>query len=288
MKSNQNSTSVSIAKLLENATQQLNNNSSSAVLDAELLLAHCLQKNRSYLLAWNDSIPSVEQQKHFQQLITKRQQGIPVAYLVGKKAFWSLELAVSPAVLIPRPETEHLVEVALDKIAHINQPTILDLGTGSGAIALALATERPDARIIASDTSTAALAIAQRNKDHYQLNNVTLLHSDWFSTIPAQHFDLIVSNPPYIENNDPHLQGDIQYEPQQALTSGTDGLAAIRTIISHANTYLKPNAYLILEHGYNQGSHVRAILTKASFKRVVSIKDYAQLERLSLGTRIAL
>ena len=154
----------SIASLLRNATQQLSPISTSATLDAELLLAFFFQKNRSYLLAWTEIIPSAKQQKHFQQLIEKRQQGIPVAYLLGTKAFWTLELTVSPAVLIPRPETEHLVESALEKIAHIVKPKILDLGTGSGAIALALATERPDANIIASDNSPSALQIARLNK----------------------------------------------------------------------------------------------------------------------------
>ncbi len=274
-----------IADLLTNVTQQLEQTSTSAALDAELLLAFCMQKERSYLLAWTEIVPSVEQQIQFQQLIAKRLQGIPVAYLLGTKAFWTLELMVNPAVLIPRPETEHLVEIALEKIHHISKPKILDLGTGSGAIALALATERPDATIIASDASPAALTVAQANKTKNQLNNVQLFQSDWFDAIPAMHFDLIVSNPPYIEINDPHLQGDIHYEPQQALTSGIDGLDAIRTIVTQAKAYLKPNSFLILEHGYNQGNRVRDLLTEASFNYVKSIKDYAQIERLSLGSQ---
>ncbi|HHL19529.1 MAG TPA: peptide chain release factor N(5)-glutamine methyltransferase [Thiothrix sp.] len=273
-----------MARLLTNATQQLEKTSTSAVLDAELLLAFCMQKDRSYLLAWTEVTPLAEQQTHFQQLVEKRLQGIPIAYLLGTKAFWTLELIVSPAVLIPRPETEHLVEVALEKIRHIPKPKILDLGTGSGAIALALATERPDANIIAADASATALTIAQANKNKYQLDNVQLLLSDWFDAIPIMHFDLIVSNPPYIESNDPHLQGDIHYEPQQALTSGVDGLDAIRTIVTQAKAYLKPDSFLILEHGYNQGNKVRTLLTKASFNHVKSVKDYAHIERLSLGS----
>ncbi len=272
-----------ISSLLANTTQQLEQTSTSAALDAELLLAFCMQKDRSYLLAWTEVVPSVEQQTHFQQLIEKRLQGIPIAYLLDTKAFWTLELIVNPAVLIPRPETEHLVEIALEKIHHIPNPKILDLGTGSGAIALALATERPDATIIAADASATALTIAQANKTKYQLDNVQLLQSDWFGAISAMHFNLIVSNPPYIETNDPHLQGDIHYEPQQALTSGVDGLDAIRTIVTQAKAYLKPDSFLILEHGYNQGNRVRDLLTEASFNHVKSIKDYTQIERLSLG-----
>jgi release factor glutamine methyltransferase len=272
-----------IASLLANAIQQLKQTSTSPALDAELLLAFCMQKERSYLHAWTEIVPSVEQKIHFQQLIKKRLQGIPIAYLLGTKAFWTLELTVNPAVLIPRPETEHLVEIALEKIHYIPKPKILDLGTGSGAIALALATERPDANIIASDASPAALTVAQTNKTKNQLGNVQLLQSDWFDDIPVMHFDLIVSNPPYIETNDPHLQSDIHYEPQQALTSGIDGLDAIRTIVTQAKAYLKPDSFLILEHGYNQGNKVRALLTKASFNHVKSINDYAQIERLSLG-----
>jgi len=274
-----------IEKLLTYATQQLKQTSTSAILDAELLLAFCLQKERSYLLAWAEVVPSVNQQTQFQQLVAKRRSGIPIAYLIGIKAFWTLELIVTPAVLIPRPETEHLVELALEKIYSIPKPTILDLGTGSGAIALALAIERPDANIIASDSSPTALTITQANKDKYQLDNVKLLQSNWFNAIPAMSFDLIVSNPPYIEINDPHLQDDIHYEPQQALTSGIDGLDAIRTIVTQAKAYLKPDAFLILEHGYNQGNRVRTLLIEASFNHVKSIKDYAQIERLSLGSR---
>lgn len=279
----------SIAILLEKAAQQLSQTSTSAMLDAEILLAFCMQKNRSYLLAWSEVVPSAVQQTQFQQLISQRQDGLPIAYMMGAKAFWTLELKVNPEVLIPRPETEHLVETALDKIQNIPQPHILDLGTGSGAIALALATERTDANIIALEQSASALNIAQENKEKYRLDNVQLLQSDWFKILGSAHlasFDLIVSNPPYIETNDPHLLTDIQHEPTQALTSGADGLEAIRTIIAHAPAYLKPNSFLIIEHGYNQGSRVRELLHNKSFGAVETIKDYAQHERLSLGSLI--
>jgi release factor glutamine methyltransferase len=273
-----------LSNVLKHAYQQLDTHSDSAKFDAELLLTKVLNKDRSYLYTWPENVLSTEQQQTFEQLIQARIQGQAVAYLVGEQAFWTLNLKVTPDTLIPRPETELLIETALEHYATQASLSILDLGTGSGAIALALASEFPHSQVLAVDISPAALKVAQHNAQTHQLDNVEFLHSSWFSQIPAQQFDLIISNPPYIESEDPHLQqGDLRYEPQIALASGIDGYDAIQEIIQNSPTYLKPQAHLMLEHGYQQAATTRHYLSQANFEDIQSLKDLAQHERITIG-----
>ncbi len=275
---------MQIQPLLTHATAQLQVSSESARADAEILLAHCLQKSRTYLFTWPEKElePAVEAQ--FKQLLALRCNGVPVAYLTGYREFWTLNLRVTAATLIPRPETELLVEAALAKIPTNASCDVLDLGTGTGAIALAIASERPLAKIIAVDASTAALAIAAENVQTHGLSNVMLQHSDWFTALSAQRFHLIVSNPPYIEQQDPHLQqGDVRFEPLTALASGEDGLEDIRHIVAHAPARLHAGGWLLLEHGYNQGQAVTNLLQQRGFQQVHCLPDLAGNDRISLG-----
>ena len=277
---------MQIQALLKQAVATLSATSDSAQADAEILLAHCLQKNRTWLKTWSDKSLTVAEIAAFQHVLMQRQTGIPVAYLMGYRDFCYLFLQVSPATLILRPETELLVELALEKLAMLSSQTVsvLDLGTGTGAIALALAQERPDIQILAVDASAAALEIAKSNAQLNQIPNVRFMQSNWFSELPSQRFDLIVSNPPYIEQNDPHLtQGDVRFEPMSALTAGLDGLDDIRHIIQHAPTWLNPQGWLLLEHGYNQGQAVSELLLKCGLQNVQCLPDWAGIERVNLG-----
>jgi release factor glutamine methyltransferase len=273
-----------LSNTLKHAYQQLKTHSDSAKFDTELLLAKVLNKDRSYLYTWPENVLSMEQQQAFEQLIQARIQGQAVAYLVGEQAFWTLNLKVTSDTLIPRPETELLIETALEYYSTQARLSILDLGTGSGAIALALASEFPHSQVLAVDISPAALTVAQYNAQSHQLDNVKFLHSSWFSQIPAQKFDLIISNPPYIESDDPHLQqGDLRYEPQIALASGIDGYDAIQEIIQNSPSYLKPQAYLMLEHGYQQATTTQHYLSQKNFEDIQSRKDLAKHERITIG-----
>lgn len=289
---------MQINDLLRQATQQLLNSpdcSDSVRLDVELLLAHCLNKPRSYLFTWPESEPTTEQLTCFNNLLAQRQSGQPIAYLLGYREFWDLVLNVTPDTLIPRPETELLVEIALDTLSKSNDTAdtasgdatqqILELGTGSGAIALVLAKEHPKARITAGDISAAALAVAQANAKKYQLNNISFLQSDWFSNIPAtKKFDLIISNPPYIAADDPHLSaGDVRFEPPGALSAGEDGLDDIRQLISQAPYFLKPTGLLMFEHGFDQGGQTVELMQQAGFINIRCIKDLAGHDRVTLG-----
>ncbi len=274
---------TSIQSLLKTARQQLAIVSDSPQLDAELLLSHCLNKERSYLYAWGEIRVEQALQRQFNQLIEKRLSDYPIAYLLGHKAFWSLDLIVTEAVLIPRPETELLVETALEKIQTSKAPKILDLGTGSGAIALAIASERPDAIITASDYSDKALAIARQNARKNNIHNISFIQSDWFHQIPPQKFDLILSNPPYISSQDPHLQQSIRHEPLQALVSGETGLDAINAILDSALHYMQHRAWILIEHGYNQGDTVPLLMKKLGLQHSHCIKDYNGNNRLSMG-----
>lgn len=252
-------------------------------LEAELLLCHCLGVTRSYLLTWPEKRLSNAESSAFFEFVQRRVTGEPIAYILGKREFWGLELAVSPATLIPRADTETLVERALEKIQQIQQPHILDMGTGSGAIALALAHERPDAQVTAVDYSTDALDIARQNAESHQLK-VRMLQSDWFSALAEQRFDCIVSNPPYIERHDPHLtQGDLRFEPASALSAGQDGLADLRQIIEHAPKFLNNQAWLLVEHGYNQADAVQTLFKQAGFCAVQTHQDLSGNPRVTLG-----
>ncbi len=272
-----------LAAALREATERLKG-SDSPRLDAELLLAHALERDRSYLSSHPEARLDSAQATRYAELTAARVRGEPIAYLIGKREFWSLELTVSPATLIPRPETELLVEQALALVPIAADWEILDLGTGSGAIALALAKERLCCRIVATDLSAESLAVAESNAARLRLSNLEFIQGDWFSPVAARRFHMIVSNPPYIALSDPHLaQADLRFEPRQALASGDDGLDDIRRIVAGAPAHLQGSGTLMLEHGYQQGSQVRGLLQAAGFGRIRSALDLAGQERVSLG-----
>lgn len=274
----------SIHSTLKQATSTLEEISDSAQLDAELLLAHCIDKNRTYLHTWPEKLLEKNHLKCFEKLIEKRLTDYPVAYLLGKKSFWTLDLTVTPDVLIPRPETELLVEVALDKIKDIKQPKILDLGTGSGAIALALTSERGDATIFATDNSEAALLVAKKNSVELGLDKqITFIQSNWLDQINDTNFDLIVSNPPYIDPEDDHLKGTIRHEPLQALIADDHGMQDIKKIIQKSHPFLKTGGWLILEHGFNQAKKSVNLLVNDYYKEPYSLTDLNNTWRISLA-----
>jgi release factor glutamine methyltransferase len=253
-------------------------------LEAEVLLGHVLNVPRSHLYAWPEIILTKQQETYYQELLKRRRQGEPIAYLTGKKEFWSLELQITDATLIPRPETELLVELALARLPTNSSALVIDLGTGSGAIALAIATERPQNRVLAIDNSPAALTVAQANAQRLGINNIEFIQSDWFTNLTTMPAEIIVSNPPYLATDDPHLQqGDIQYEPPLALVAGTDGLTAIRQLIEQAPPYLVDHGWLLLEHGYTQGKTVRKIFEQQGYVAVTTYNDLAGLERVTMG-----
>lgn len=259
--------------------------SDSPKLDAELLLSEVLNCSRSYLYTWPEKIVSTEQVIDFRELLQRRQKGHPIAHLLGYREFWGLNLKVTKDTLIPRPDTEVLVEVALQLCPQAKQ--ILDLGTGTGAIALALKSELRSAAVSALDFSQAALDVAKHNSHHLDLP-IHLLQSHWFAQLPAgQQFDLIVSNPPYIEEQDEHLsQGDVRFEPITALTAGEDGLDDIRLIAKQAIDYLLPAGWIILEHGYDQGKAVRDILKQNGYQNIETRQDYGQNDRITFGQKV--
>jgi release factor glutamine methyltransferase len=257
----------------------------SAELEAALLLCHLLEKPRSHLYAWPEKILTPQQLADYEALIARRLAGEPIAHITGLREFWSLNLKVTSETLIPRPETELLVERSLHHLENTPKPLIADLGTGSGAIALALASERPDAEIHACDLSESALAVARENAQQLALSNLQFHTGSWFQALPADtRFDLIVSNPPYIETDDPHLnQGDLPQEPPSALVSGEDGLTDIRQIIQQAPSHLKPGAWLLLEHGYQQAEAVAKLLKHKGFIDIERHIDMAGHPRVTEG-----
>lgn len=253
-------------------------------IDAEHLLAHCLQQTRAWLYAHADQAVDATQADAYAGLVKRRMGGEPVAYLTGVRGFWSLELQVSPDTLVPRPETELLVELALGRLPAEAAVQVLDLGTGSGAIALAIASERPLARITGVDASSAALAVAAGNGRRLGLANAVFEPGDWYGGLDGRRYDVIVSNPPYIAVGDPHLdEGDLRFEPPAALSSGPDGLDAIRTIVAGAPAHLAPGGYLLLEHGWTQGAAVRGLLAEAGFGAIETARDLEERERVSIG-----
>lgn len=250
-------------------------------LDAELLLAHVLDVSRASVIAHDERVLTPEEQGDFERLLARRVAGEPLAYLTGIKEFWSLELEVTPDVLVPRPETELLVEWALSLMPRRGEGLhVLDLGTGSGAIALALARECPRALVTASDISAAALTVAQRNVRRAAVGNVNLRHAGYLDAF-AQ-FNLVVANPPYIAEGDPHL-AELKFEPKLALTSGRDGLDALRRIVADAPKHLRPEGWLLVEHGHDQGATVRALFAQAKFAQVETRRDLAGHERATGG-----
>lgn len=272
---------MNIAQALESGRKSLSK-SESPLIDCQFLLCHLLQCNLAYLHAWPDKTLTQQQQQTYSDYLQDRVNGHPVAYILGHQGFWSLDLKVSTDCLIPRPDTEVLVTEALDKTTA--GMVIADLGTGSGAIALALASERSDVSVIATDFSAEALVIAKKNADNNQLAHVGFWRGDWLTAVATGSLDMIVSNPPYIESDDPHLQrGDLRFEPMSALISGHDGLADIRRIAKQAQRCLKPSAWLLVEHGYQQAAAVRDIFRKISLEKIATAKDYGGNERVTIG-----
>lgn len=257
--------------------------SESPKRDAEILLEFVTGKARTYLLAFGETQLSAEQEAQLATLLARRKTGEPVAHLVGEREFWSLPLYVSPATLIPRPDTECLVEQALSRLP-AQACRILDLGTGTGAIALALASERPDCEVTAVDVMPDAVALAQRNVARLGFPNVTVLQSRWFSALDNRTFGMIVSNPPYIDEHDPHLtQGDVRFEPLTALVAANEGLADIVHIVTTSRQHLLPGGWLLVEHGWTQGDAVRDVFIAAGYRAVETCRDYGGNDRLTLG-----
>lgn len=272
-----------ITQALSDAVQQLSLVTTTPMLDAEVLLAHLFNVPRSYLYTHPERLLSIEEQAHFAELIKKRTQGQPVPYITGHCEFWSLDLMVTQDTLVPRPETELVVELVLQK-SSASPRWVADLGTGSGAIALALAHERPDWIIYATDSSLAALSVARANALRLQIKNIIFCQGAWCAALPRILFDMIVSNPPYIAEDDAHLQQSVlATEPALALFSGKDGLKDIQHIIHEARMYLKPGGCLLLEHGFSQGECVQSQLSKAGYTAVASQQDFSGLNRVTTG-----
>lgn len=277
--------SKTIQQALDQATDQLSKASlESPKLDAEILLAKLLNKDRSFLFAFNDKQLADQEIATYSNWIDERSHHKPVAHILGERDFWSFSLIVNQHTLIPRADTEILVEQALAKLVEKPDARVLDLGTGSGAIAIAIASEFPNAKVTATDASAEALSVAKQNLEQLGLN-IKLFHGEWFCPLRrCEKFDLILSNPPYIRDQDPHLkQGDLPYEPITALVSGKDGLNDIRHIINHAPDYLTNNGWLMLEHGYDQADAVRDLLLERGVQSVLSEKDFGGNDRVSLG-----
>lgn len=256
--------------------------SPTAALDAEILVASVLGLDRARLAADPERALAAEELFALESLVRRRLDGEPVAYLTGRREFWSLEFEVTPDVLVPRPETELLVERALAAIAGLAHPAVLDLGTGSGAIAVAIAAERPDAAVTATDRSPAALAVARRNAARLAPANLRFVEGDWFAPLAGRRFDAIVSNPPYVAEGDPAL-ASLAREPRGALVAGPEGLDALAAIVAGAAQHLAPDGRLALEHGAAQGSAVRALLAAAGFGAVATFRDLAGHERVTEG-----
>ena len=277
-----NHTSHTIGAALERITRALQSTSPTARLDAEVLMMHVCGLDRGGLIARGHTVLTDAQERRLEALLARRRRGEPVAHLTGTREFWSMELIVSPATLIPRPETELLVEMALARIPPDAPWIIADLGTGSGAIALAIARERPRCRVIATDISSAALEVARANAERFGLTNVEFRHGDWLSPLTDEMLDMIVSNPPYIRAADPHLEaGDVRFEPGLALIAGADGLDAIRHIASAAGRCLKPGGALLLEHGWDQADAVSGLLRRLGYHDIVCSPDLAGHARVT-------
>lgn len=252
--------------------------------EAQLLLQHVLNVNRAWLIAHENDALQPNIHAAFEALLNRRLAGEPMAYILGSREFFGLDLLVTPDTLIPRPDTETLVEAALAKILNNTNLSILDLGTGTGAIALAIAKNCPQVSITAVDASNAALEVAKKNAQNLNIHNVEFVLSNWFDNLSNQRFDVIVSNPPYIEENDDHLtQGDLRFEPISALASGADGLDDIRQIIENCLVYLKPQGWLMMEHGYNQADQVADLMTQSGLTNIETIQDLGGNNRVTIS-----
>jgi len=278
---------LSYKALIDDATKLLYDSSDTPRIDAEVLMQHATEKPIAWLIAYGDTIAIADHVKAFSKFTHLRQKGEPIAYITGSRDFWSLSLKVNRHVLIPRPDTETLVEEALARLPKNADLKVLDLGTGSGAIALSIAKERPQASVLAVDSQVKALEVAKNNAELNQISNAEFLVSDWFKKIDAQQsFDLIASNPPYVEPGDPHLeQGDLRFEPNTALIANENGLSDLRAIIETAPKHLKPEGYLIVEHGFNQAQKVNDLFKANGFKNISLFNDINTLPRCTLGQR---
>lgn len=275
---------LSIRQALESSAE-LASLSESPRLDVELLLCHVLQQSRTYLMTRPETLLSEDQQQAFDQLLQRRIKGEPVAHLLGRWSFWSFDLAVNASTLIPRPDTESVVEKALELLP-AEPATVADLGTGTGAIALAMATERPAWQVIATDYIAAAAELAEQNRADLGLSNVAVRQGSWLEPV-AEALDMVVSNPPYIDAEDPHLsQGDVRFEPLTALVADDAGLADIREISRQALSKLKPGGWLLFEHGFQQAEAVRSLLEQAGYQQVESAQDLTGNDRMTWGRRV--
>jgi release factor glutamine methyltransferase len=277
-------TAPTIAQLLDDARAALAGRVEDPAREAEYLLAGVLGVGRATLLARDDASTTAPEAARFAGLVARRAAGEPAAYLLGRRAFWTLELDVSPDVLVPRHETELLVELALEALAGRLAPRVLDLGTGSGAVGLAIAAERRDAHVTLVDVDPAALAVATRNRDRLGLGHVECLAGSWYAPVGGRRFDAIVSNPPYLAADDPHLAGhELRHEPRGALVAGRTGLEAIAAIAEGACAHLAPRGRLLVEHGAAQGADARALFVAAGLEGVATRADLARLDRVTLG-----
>ncbi|GGG08561.1 MULTISPECIES: peptide chain release factor N(5)-glutamine methyltransferase [Cysteiniphilum] len=263
-----------IQAILSTYSKQLEPISDSARIDIECLLCHVLKVAASYLYTWSEKPLTEDEFQQFSELFMRRLQGEPVAYLTGKQGFWDLEFLVDKHTLIPRADTEVLIETILNKFTQHTKLQVLDLGTGSGAIALSLAHARPNWQVTAIDYCEHALKIAAHNKEHYKLSNVKLLQGSWYQPVANEQFDIIVSNPPYIDQSDPALCAHVrQYEPTTALIAKNNGLADIEHIICHGKAHLKENGFMIIEHGFQQAQHVESIFKSYDYKNIQHYHD---------------
>lgn len=277
---------MNIQQALQQASQALSETSPSAKLDAQVLLTHVLQCNTAHLAAWPEKNLSEEQAAQYLQLTQQRKDGQPVAHLTGTREFWSLAFTVNDSTLIPRPETETLIEFILENFSNKKNLKLLDMGTGTGAIAISIASEKPGWKIFASEVSEQALVLARQNSEQHQTSNITFIHSNWFDNITDHDFDIIVSNPPYIAGDDPHLlQGDVRFEPRSALSSGKSGMDDIEHLCLHAKKHLAKNGWLIVEHGYDQAQIVAECFAKQGYTQVEQKKDLAGHTRMTAGKR---
>lgn len=283
--------SITVGQALADARRKID------ALDARVLLCHVVQRDAGYLIAHANAPLGAERQHVFEALVTRRRAGEPVAYITGRREFFGLDFKVTPAVLIPRPETELLVELGLERIPQNKRCRVLDLGTGSGCVAISIARHRPLARLTATDLSAEALAVARENAANLLRNNrpqspfgtgevggISFIRSDWYEALEGEEFDLIVANPPYIAEHDPHLaHGDVGFEPRAALIAGADGLDAICRIVAHGATHLAAGGWLMFEHGFDQAASCRGLLQSAGFGAIQSWKDLAGNERACGG-----
>ncbi|MFB1034751.1 MAG: peptide chain release factor N(5)-glutamine methyltransferase [Sinobacterium sp.] len=275
---------TAIAECLKRS-EELLSVSDSAELDIQILLAYCVAQSRTFLMTWPERELTATQLSAFDDLVERRKEGEPIAYLIEQQGFWSLDLRVLPTTLIPRPETELLVEQALAFLSAKPQSEVLDLGTGTGAIALAMAKELPEAKVLGVDINHASIALAKDNAARNNIGNVSFKQSSWYTEL-AGLFDLIISNPPYIRTDDPHLsQGDVRFEPVRALVAGTDGLADLRIIIREAPVYLQAGGALMVEHGYDQKHAVSQLFKQSQFVDVSCYQDLAGQDRITVGIK---